>query len=72
MAAGGVSERTGRLVPAAFSIATTALLFVVVRRRFGLRAAAVTGFIYAFCPMTLALGDMAEYLNAPLVFCSAR
>lgn len=69
MAVGGVSERTGRIVPAVFSIATTVLLFAFVRRRYGLRAAAVTGVVYAFCPMTLALGDMAEYLNAPLVFC---
>src|SRR5688500_11028940 len=69
MVAGGESERTGRIVPASFSIATTALLFLLVRRRYGLRAAGVTGLVYAFCPMTLALGDMAEYLNAPLVFC---
>ena len=64
----GVSEWSGRLVPAACSLATTALLFLIVRRRYGLRAALVTGVIYAFCPMTLALGDMAEYMNAPLVF----
>ena len=52
-----------------FSVATTALLFFIARRRFGLRVAAVAGLIYAFCPMTLALGDMTEYLNAPLIFC---
>jgi hypothetical protein len=65
----GESEWTSRFVPAVFSVATTALLFFIARRRFGLRVAAVAGLIYAFCPMTLALGDMTEYLNAPLVFC---
>ena len=68
-AAFGVDEWSGRIVPAAFSIAATALLFLFVRRRYGLRAATVTGVLYAFNPMMLALGDMAEYMNAPLVFC---
>jgi 4-amino-4-deoxy-L-arabinose transferase-like glycosyltransferase len=69
MCFGGFSEWTGRLVPAMFSIATTVLLFFIVRARAGLRPAAVTAIFYALCPMTLALGDMAEYFNAPLVFC---
>jgi hypothetical protein len=69
MLIGGFTEWTGRLGPAIFSIGTTALLFFIVRRRAGLRPAAVTAIFYGFCPMTLALGDMAEYLNAPLVFC---
>lgn len=69
-AVGGATERMGRLPSAALSVATTALLFLFVRRRSGLRAATITGVVYAFCPMTLALGDMAEYTNAPLVFCA--
>ena len=64
----GVSEWTARAVPVFFSVASTALLYLIVGRRFGARAGIVAGFLYAFCPLTLVFGGMPDYVGAPLVF----
>ena len=64
----GEDEWTARLPSALFSVGATALLMAMVRRRFGWRPAAIAGAIYAFCPMTLALGGMPDYVGPQLVF----
>ena len=64
----GVSEWSARAVPSLFSLASVALLYLMAWRRFGPPAALVAGVLYAFCPMTIALGAMPEYVGAQLVF----
>jgi 4-amino-4-deoxy-L-arabinose transferase-like glycosyltransferase len=64
----GVSEWSARIIPSFFSLASMAVLYLMVQRRFGRRAAFLAGIFYAFCPMTLVFGGMPDYVNAQLVF----
>jgi len=64
----GISEWTARAIPALFSLANTAALYLMAERRFGVRAAVSAGVLYAFCPLTLLFGGMPEYVGAQLVF----
>ena len=67
-AVAGENEWTARLPSALFSVGCTALIFVMIRRRFGWVPAFASGAIYALCPLTLAFGDMPDYVNAQTVF----
>ena len=64
----GVAEWSTRAVPALFSLATTALLFAIARRRFNQSVAVLAGLFYACAPMTIALGAMPDYINAQVSF----
>jgi Dolichyl-phosphate-mannose-protein mannosyltransferase len=64
----GVAEWSTRAVPAFFSLATTALLYAIARRRFNRSVAFLAGLFYACAPMTIALGAMPDYINGQVAF----
>jgi 4-amino-4-deoxy-L-arabinose transferase-like glycosyltransferase len=57
---GGQSEGVARCVPIAFSIGTILLLMQVVRRRYGLAIALLSGLIYTLMPMAIYFGRMVD------------
>jgi Dolichyl-phosphate-mannose-protein mannosyltransferase len=64
----GIAEWSTRAVPALFSLATTALLYAIARRRFNQSVAFLAGLFYACAPMTIALGAMPDYINGQVAF----
>ncbi len=65
---GTTDEWAIRLAPAVFSIASTAMIHLLLARRFSTRAAVLAAMLYTFAPITLAYGGMVDYINAQLVF----
>lgn len=63
----GENEWVARLVPMLCTLATAALLGIVLSRRFGPLAGAAAMLFYALAPITLAFGDMNDYVGSPLV-----
>ena len=63
----GVAEWTSRLFPAICSVLATLLLGWMIARRHGHPAGIAAAGCYALCPMTIAFGDMPDFVAAPLV-----
>jgi len=64
----GISEWSTRLIPVFFTLASTALLYLIALRRFGPFVAFWAGFFYSCVPITVAFGGMPDYVNTQVVF----
>jgi 4-amino-4-deoxy-L-arabinose transferase-like glycosyltransferase len=64
----GVSEWSTRLFPVFFTLASTALLYLLALRQFGETVAFLAGFFYCCAPITVAFGGMPDYINGQVGF----